>query len=253
MNGNKIKTLVTADDFGFSQNINKAIVDTYEKGRVTELSLMVDCYGSKEAVEYIKSKNIQNVGLHFSLCRIAKGGKILKGNDYDPILKNWTKEQLITAFNEELELFEQLLGFKPKHVIGHKQIALHAKLVEYIGNYCVKNNCYVRSSVSHSTLQSSNIPHGFNIGRTTDFKLTFRYGSPAEMYKAYKNDLQEAKTKMDINSIEFVFHPGYAGDFEKNLTSFIQERIDDANFLLSDYFLKLLEEEGLQLVPSKDI
>lgn len=150
-------------------------------------------------------------------------------------------------------IFEQKVGFKPKHIIGHKQIALHPKLVEYIGDYCVKSDCYARSTVTHKTLQTAAIPEGFDIGRTTDEKFTFRYGTPEEMYSLYKKDVQNAKQERDFESAEFVFHPGYAGEFEKGLTSFIQERIDDINFLLSDHFLKLIKEENLRFAPSSKI
>lgn len=53
-----IKTLVTADDFGFTNNTNQAIIEAYKKNRITELSLMVDCYGTADAVRYIKNKVI---------------------------------------------------------------------------------------------------------------------------------------------------------------------------------------------------
>jgi len=247
------KTLVTADDFGFTENINKAIFKAYEESRVTELSLMVDSYGTDGAIEYIHKNNICNVGLHFSLIRISKGVKILRSKDYDDILESWAKNKLIKAFDEEVEIFEQQVGFKPKHIIGHKQIALHPKLVEYIGNFCVKNNCYARSNVVHKTLQTVVVPVNLNIGRVTDEKFTFRYGSPKKMYNEYKKDIKGAKLKRKFESAEFIFHPGYAGEFEKGITSFIQERIDDINFLLSDYFLKLIREENLKLVPSSEI
>ena len=248
-----IKTLITADDFGFTANINRAIREAYKKSRITELSVMVDSYGTDEAVKYIRENNVQNVGLHFSLLRVSKGIKILRNKDYDEILENRTKDQLTKAFDEEVKIFEQKVGFKPKHIIGHKQIALHPKLVEYIGNYCVKNNCYARSNVAHKTLQTAVIPKGFNIGRTADEKFTFRYGTPEEMYHQYKKDILGAKQKHGFKSAEFIFHPGYAGKFEKGLTSFIQERIDDINFLLSDYFLRLIKEENFQLVSSSEI
>lgn len=139
-----------------------------------------------------------------------------------------------------------------KFYISRRRICVH-----FIGvvsaNYCVKNDCYARSNVTHRTLQVAKIPDGLVIGRTTEEKFTFKYGPPEEMYQAYKKDIEEAKNKHDFKSTEFVFHPGYAGEFEKPLTSFIQERIDDVNFLLSDYFLKLIKEEELILMPSSKI
>jgi len=248
-----IKTLVTADDFGFSTNINRAIIDAYKKGRVTELSLMIDSYGTDEAVTLIREKNIKDVGLHFSLCRLTRDGKIIKGKEYDYVLANWTKEQLQTAFNEEIDLFVKKVGFIPKHVIGHKQIALHPKLLFHVADYCVKNNCYARANVKHKTLQNVSIPEGLKLGRVADQIFTFQYGSPEEMRALYKAEIESAKKQGSFKTAEFVFHPGYASDFEIPLTSFIQERKDDINFLLSDEFMKLINEENLVLTPSSQI
>src|SRR5574341_1928395 len=168
-----VKALITADDFGFSENINKAIFQAYENKRITEMSLMVDCFGSKDAFKYIHDNKVENVGLHFSLVRISKNGKILRGDDYDRMLRDWTPKQLQKAFDEEVELFEDSVGYKPKHIIGHKHISLNSKIVEYIANYCVKNNCYARrgertTTMAHFTLKADPVPEGLNIGRIAD-------------------------------------------------------------------------------------
>lgn len=252
---NNMKTLIIADDFGFTENTNRAIIEEYENGLITELSLMVACYGTKDAVDYIRKNHVQNVGLHFSLVRVSKNGKMLRGKDYDDILVNWTPEQLSTAFDEESELFRKLVGFTPKHVIGHKQISLNSKVVGHVAEYSVRNNCYARrgertTTLSHFTLKADETPKGFNIGRVADAILGFRYGSPEEMYKEYRQDIRALG---NADSIEIFFHPGYSTDFEKELTSFIQERLNDINFLLSDHFTKLVEEENLELVPSSVI
>lgn len=253
-----IKTLTTADDFGFTDNTNQAITEAYEKNRITELSLMVDCYGTTDAVKYIKSHHVQNVGLHFSLCRISKNGKLLRGKDYDDILTNWTPEQLVSAFDQEVDLFEKLVGFTPTHIIGHKQISLNSKIVRHIATYCVRHSCYARrgertSTLKHATLKADETPKGLNIGRTADAILGFRYGSPQDMHLAYKQDLTVLRQSGQVKSIEIFFHPSHPREFEKNLTSFIQERIEDINFLLSDEFLALIKEENLKLVPSSAI
>ncbi len=247
-----MKVLIVADDFGFTNDTNRAIFEADGAGRITELSLMVDSYGTKNAIDYIKANNVQNVGLHFSLVRISKEGRVLRGKDYDNILAEWSAERLTKAFDEEIELFEQKVGFVPKHVIGHKQISLNSKMVRHIANYCVKNNCYARrgertTTLSHFTLKADETPKGLNIGRIADAILGFRYGSPEDMYKAYKEDFESLG---NINSVEMFFHPGYSTDFEKELTSFTQERLYDINFLLSDQFMKLVEEKDLKLVSS---
>lgn len=249
----QIKTLVTADDFGFSSNINRAIIDAYKKGRVTEMSLMIDSYGTDEAIKLIKEHKIIDVGLHFSLCRVTRDNKMIRGKEYDFVLNNWTSKQLEKAFDEEVEMFIRKVGYVPKHIIGHKHISLHPNLIKYVAEYCLKNNCYARTHIDHKTLKVTNIPQGIKIGRITDNVLAFCYGSPIQMYKLYKEKIVSLINKSNPSSIEIFFHPGYSGEFEKPLTSFIQERIDDINFLLSDYFLKLIREENLLLVPSSEI
>ncbi len=253
-----INTLITADDFGFTDNINRGIIDAYDKGRVTELSLMVDCYGTADAVNYIKRNKVKDVGLHFSLCRIAKDGKLLRGEDYDNILVDWSGDKLAEAFDEEIKLFEDLVGFTPSHVIGHKQISLNRKIVEHVGAYCVTNNCYARrgersKALSHATLKADEVPEGLNIGRVADAIFGFNYGSPKDMCLAYKSDIENARKTKELNTIEIFFHPGYRDETDKPYTNLIQQRIDDTNFLLSDQFDRLVKEENLQLVTSKDI
>lgn len=249
----KIKTLITADDFGFSSNINKAIIDAYVRQRVTELSLMVDAYGSDEAISLIKTHNIRNVGLHFSLCRVARDGAMIKGKQYDETLSTWTSEQFTKAFDEEVDLFTKKVGFAPSHIIGHKQIALHPKVVNHIADYCKKEHCYIRARVDHKTLTNTPVPKEILMGKIVDKIFGFRYGSPVDMYMQYKKDIDDARKGGVVNSIEIFFHPGYAGEYEKSLTSFIQERIDDIHFLLSDEFLKLVKEANLELVSSSEI
>jgi len=184
-----MKLLTTADDFGFTENTNRAIIEVNERGRIKELSLMVDSHGTRNAVDYIKRSGAKDVGLHFSLCRISRDGKVLRGGDYDRMLSEWPAEKLAQAFDEEIELFEDLVGFAPKHVIGHKQISLNSKVVKHVAQYCVLNNCYARrgertTTLAHATLKADETPKGLNIGRVADAILGFRYGTPLEMYQA---------------------------------------------------------------------
>lgn len=248
-----MKALITADDFGFTSNINRAIIDAYEKERVTELSLMVDSHGTKEAVSYIRDNTVEDVGLHFSLNRLSVNGKTLQGNDYDQLLNEWTTDTLQKAFDDEVSLFEDLVGFSPRHIIGHKQIDLHPKLYDYVAGYTRKNNCYVRGYVAHETLKSGGTTKESFRGRTVDSILAFRYGPPEKMYEAYTTDIQKFYSDPKIKAIEILFHPGYPEEFEKSFTSFIQERIDDIQFLLSDKFLQLVSGQKLELVPSSGI
>jgi predicted glycoside hydrolase/deacetylase ChbG (UPF0249 family) len=55
---------VTADDFGFSHGVNRAILQAYREGIVTHASLMVTGDAADEAVALARANPGLSVGLH---------------------------------------------------------------------------------------------------------------------------------------------------------------------------------------------
>ena len=56
--------IVNADDFGYSFNINKGIIEAHTKSIVTSTSVMINAIAASEATELAKYPNL-SVGLHF--------------------------------------------------------------------------------------------------------------------------------------------------------------------------------------------
>lgn len=58
---------ITADDFGMTKGINKAILECFNKKSITHASLMVNQEYTQEAFNMISSNNLKNIGLHFNI------------------------------------------------------------------------------------------------------------------------------------------------------------------------------------------
>ncbi|MBK0380696.1 ChbG/HpnK family deacetylase [Mucilaginibacter segetis] len=60
--------IATADDFGLSNSVNKAVLYSYEQGIINSTSLLTNTAGFKEAAEFINQYScIKNVGIHINL------------------------------------------------------------------------------------------------------------------------------------------------------------------------------------------
>jgi len=60
--------IVNADDFGYSSNINKAILQSFKEGWVSSATIMVNMPGFEEACQMVAEHNLhEHIGLHFVL------------------------------------------------------------------------------------------------------------------------------------------------------------------------------------------
>jgi predicted glycoside hydrolase/deacetylase ChbG (UPF0249 family) len=89
--------IVNADDFGYSQGINKGIIEAHTNGIVTSTSVMVDAIASNEAAN-LKQYPELSVGLHFVL-----------GSD-----------DARADLTRQVEKFISITGHKPDHLDTHK-------------------------------------------------------------------------------------------------------------------------------------
>lgn len=64
-----LRLVVNADDFGRSQAVNKAVIQSFQQGILTTASLMVNEPAADEAIEWAHQHPRLGVGLHLSLAR----------------------------------------------------------------------------------------------------------------------------------------------------------------------------------------
>jgi len=149
--------IINADDFGFSQGVNAAIIQAHEEGILTSTSLMVTGDAAQNAIALAKNHPHLAVGLHLVL---VCGKSVLppaqiphlvdsQGNFSD----NPTQAGLNYQFNQatraelRLEIYAQLEKFRDSglnlaHVDGHLHLHVHPVilniLTEFAGEFQIK-------------------------------------------------------------------------------------------------------------------
>lgn len=139
--------VINADDFGYSEAVNEAIIQAHQQGVLSSTSLMVTGDKAQEAIDLAKSHPDLGVGLHLVLCC---GKSALPpdeipslvdkdGNFNDSAAIAGLKYQFIPSAKEELkrEIRAQLQLFRDtslilSHVDGHLHLHTHPLVINIL-------------------------------------------------------------------------------------------------------------------------
>ncbi len=109
------KLIITADDYGLSEDANKSIVECYRRGAVTDISLLAGAEAFGHAVRLARENGINKIGVH-----LAAAG------DYKSFfLKYFTglvnANELYANFKEQIYKVKKS-GFKITHLDSHQHV-----------------------------------------------------------------------------------------------------------------------------------
>lgn len=131
--------IVTADDFGYSKYVNKAIIKCFKEGIVTATSFLVNTEYFEESVKLLKQNTNLDVGIHVNLTEFKPltKAKTLITHDRNFIVKNRWFNGYYNKIDEkevENEIEAQILkafssGLKISHIDGHNHIHIFPKVV----------------------------------------------------------------------------------------------------------------------------
>jgi len=111
--------IVTADDFGYSPEVNAAVLRAHREGVLRFASLMVLRPAAAEAAAMAKDNPGLGVGLHLELCSDQPARAGLK-YFFDPRARAGVEGEIRGQIEALLAL-----GLKPTHVDGHTNIHVH--------------------------------------------------------------------------------------------------------------------------------
>jgi len=111
--------VITADDFGASSSVNRAVIKAHREGILTHASLMVDREGAAEAVRMAQENPSLGVGLHVELCSENPGAW---GRRY--FFSREHRRRIEPEIRRQIEKF-LALGLKPTHIDSHFHIHVH--------------------------------------------------------------------------------------------------------------------------------
>lgn len=206
--------IINSDDFGYTQGINKGIIEAHTKGIVTSTSLMVDERAAEDATALSEYKNL-SVGLHFVLPEKEESGR--------------------EEFERQLAKFKFLFGRDPDHIDIHKPRPHNYPQVEHL---------LVEYSKSHK-IPVRNIGHAKLI--KSFFGLNNDGSGPLNESRVTIEGLSKALEEVEDGYNEIMCHVGYSDDELRGLSSYSDVREKELATLTSDDAKQLIMENGINL------
>ena len=138
--------IINADDLGFSPEVNKGIFAAYEKGVVTDSSLLITGPSVQEAVAMVKNDPSLQVGLHIDLDPLL--GWSSPGRERftrQELLQMMEDPEFITKIRKEIDAQITAFldtGLTPSHLDTHHHVhgfpCIFEALVEALDSYKIK-------------------------------------------------------------------------------------------------------------------
>lgn len=248
------RVIVNADDFGITKGVSLGILDTMEKGIVTETTAMANGLYIEEAVEEAKKRGINNIGVHLTL---SWGKPILpkeeiksivneEGNFYRrfDLVENVNYQDVKKEFKAQIEKIISL-GVNPTHLDGHHHaFAFKKEGLDVVFELAKEYNLPVRCPY----MENINYFKENNIVTSDDICLDFYGDGVTEEYlKEVVNNIQDGKV------LEIMCHPAIVDEDLMNATSYNTKRADEYNVLISENIKNFIKEKNVELIGFQEI
>jgi len=216
--------IINADDFGYAQGVNQAIVEAHRHGTVTSASLMVDAPGAAEAADLARQHPALGVGLHF-----------VGTHDSQPLFDLDDSSAAEQELDRQYRRCGALLGRQPTHLDSHEHIHLKRPVLKPLFAAWAKER--------RLPLRGQGPVH-FNGGFYGQrFDEEWRAHSAPELISL--DSLERILRQLPEGVTELACHPGY---FSPELDSYGAEREIELATLLDARLPRLLRELGITLI-----
>lgn len=219
--------IVNADDFGFTRDVNRGIVDAHHRGILTATTLMANGDAFDDAVRLARATPSLDVGCHLVLIQ----GRSLAARDELP--RTW-KELLNALTFRRLDVHRELraqvqklidAGIRPTHFDTHKHThvlpAVFSVLTLLAQEFHVP---FIRLPFDAGWVPVQALDRWYrrrvkaaNL-RSTDYFLGFRL---TDMLTTAS--LVQALSRVPDGVTEFMCHPGYLGDELRSAATRLKE------------------------------
>jgi chitin disaccharide deacetylase len=264
---------VNADDFGYTRDVNRGIIEAHTRGILTATTLMANGAAFEHAVELARENPALDVGCHLVLI----GGRSLLGNR-DPLPRS-VPEFLARLATRSIRPYEELraqvekilaAGITPFHLDTHKHTHLAFPVLSAVARLSEEFRIrWVRRPFDFPLSGTGPVPFGkraisqglqilrdrFHTKlskhgcRTTDhfagFQLTgyLRDGELIALLKSLPQGITE-----------FMCHPGYCTDELRQCPTRLKEsRERELNALIAPGVRAVLRENSIELVRYRDL
>ncbi len=263
--------VVNADDFGFTRDVNRGIVEAHDHGILTSTTLMANGAAFEDAVRLAREHPSLDVGCHLVL---VGGRSVLNGAPLPATLGELARALLLRRIRVYDELAAQVgrildAGLQPTHLDTHKHTHLLPPVLEAVARIAAESGIrWVRRPLD-DPLGAGRVPlsrralsrclnvfrwrfhkvldsHGC---RTTDhfagFRITGLFRTP---------ELVRLIRQLPPGATELMTHPGRCTEELRNARTRLKEsREEELRALIAPETRAALEETGVELVDYRNL
>lgn len=257
------RLIVTADDFGLTEGVNRAVIRAHREGIVTSASFMVNGGAAESAVELARQNPGLDIGLHLNLTNKPFA---LAANSRGRDLEAGIRGQIESALATGLPV-SHIDGHKHVHVIPGVLKILHRVLPQYgirgirsmkprtprFGSLLRHNPGWRKAIVKQYALAC---------GAALMWQLFTKPGlaGPDRFYgvaetgfldlPAFRNIIRDLRPGVH----ELMCHPGYAdAELRKTPTRLLEQRERELEMLTSGTARDLIQGAGIELASYRDL
>jgi chitin disaccharide deacetylase len=265
--------VINGDDFGFSNQVNQAIIKAHTEGVLTSTSLMVTGDAFEEAVELARQHPNLGVGLHLVL---VCGRSVLPSHQIPHLVdanSNFSDDPVVAGlryqFNKhaQVELLQEIraqlekftaTGLPLSHVDGHLHLHVHPVAINILADLAsefgikfirlpseeLKLNLKLNRQVLFTKLVWSVVfgrlrHYGENILKSKDVRFTERVYGLLQTGCMSEEYLCGLIPEIRATTVEIYSHPGLDSQGEVELAALLSDRVHEAlqsnGFELTNY------------------
>jgi predicted glycoside hydrolase/deacetylase ChbG (UPF0249 family) len=280
--------IVNADDLGWTEGVNRGIVEAFHRGIVTSASLLANGTAFAAGVKVARSAPGLGIGVHLNLTdgppvadaeavmSLLKDGGEFAGGPESLLLKRARRGLALQEVEQEWDAQIQKVrdaGVQPTHIDGHKHVHMLPGLFE-IALRLAKRHGIGAIRVSHET---SGLRASLSTGRL-HAAVVLKQGVQARGLKLLARDAREQADRAGISTADYfcgiaqtgeltkegvtrllrslpegttelMCHPGYADEaLRKTATRLQGSREKEVEILTDTEIRNLVASQGIRLI-----
>jgi predicted glycoside hydrolase/deacetylase ChbG (UPF0249 family) len=221
--------VINADDFGYTEGVNRGIIEAHHYGVVTSTSLMVDSRLSVEAAKLASKCSRLSVGLHF-----------VATNDEGALFDLNDQNKMTKELDRQFQSFCDLTGQMPTHLDSHHHVHLRLETLKSL---------VVTWAQEHALPLRNTGPVRFNGGFYGHcFDDQWQPHSAPELITV--ENLKRILCELPSGITELACHPGY---FTSDLVSYGLEREIELSTLVNPSLAALMHDLEIQLINFAEV
>ncbi len=277
--------IINADDFGWSEGINRGILEAHTEGVLTSTTLIANGPATKDAIEIAKGTPSLGVGVHLNyhfgnpiVVGVFKKIFTKEGNPRYSLLGLWARcsidreirRELYLHFRSQVEyILEQ--GIKPTHLDTHKHIHIWPAVFDIV---CKVANEFGIQAIRFPFENPRLSPGPINLkvriplmllSAMTIFpdiylaNIKYKIYAPGCLvgitqtgYWTKKRFLNAIKyigiSSSIVKVVEIMVHPGYPEGLKETETRLIESRLKELKILKDKDIKHTIQTSGIELI-----